>query len=98
VSTVRFKNLLNIFGIFKATENYLQIYRKYMDVASGCILSTGIALGVLANYSLIKLYGEMPILIYMYSVLLAVVTPLVMGTLMPLAAMAFESTEVLLHS
>jgi len=69
-----------------------------MDVASGCVMSTGIAFGVLGNYSVIKLYGEMPMIVYMYSVLVAVMVPLVMGALMPLAAIAYESTEVLLHS
>jgi len=98
VSTFRFLNLLNPFGIFKTEKILLQIYRKYMDVASWCVLSSGVAFGVLGNYSVIKLYGKMPILIYMYSVLLAVMVPLIMGALMPLAALVYESAEVLLHS
>jgi len=89
--TVRFLLFIRINSIYlaylKAMEIYfLQIFRKYMDVAGLCALSTGMAFGVLANYSVIKLYGKMPILIYMYSVLLAVLVPLIMGALMPLAA------------
>jgi len=69
-----------------------------MDVASWFAISSGVAFGVLGNYAVIMLYGKMPLMIYMYSVLLAVVVPLIMGALFPLGAQSYESSVFLLHS
>jgi len=75
----------------------LQTFRKYRDVASWCAISSGVALGALGNYFVINLNGKMPVLIYMYSVLCAIIAPLVMGALFPLGEQIFESSVIRLH-
>jgi len=68
-----------------------------MDVASWCAISSGVALGAVGNYAVIMLYEKMPILIYMYSVLVAILVPLVMGAMFPLGEQIYESSVELLH-
>jgi len=67
-----------------------------MDVTSWCESSSDVALAAAGINSFVMLYGKVPIVIYFYVVLCAVLVPLIIGVLFPLRDPICEFFVVLL--
>jgi hypothetical protein len=93
---------LNISGLSSDVQLYYLLMflfkrlRQYFDPILCFAMGTGLLIDMIANYAVVMLYGVIPMYLYFYAVLLAIIAPLIIMALVPQgAASDVESSKLL---
>lgn len=80
---------------FAYYNTYTLWYTVFAGIGEFCILCEmfiGQLVGIFCNFGSLKLYGKLPITIYIYMPMLSVFIPFLVDQLLPLAARLFENS------
>lgn len=73
-------------------------FRQFFDPILCFGMGSGLLIEAIVNYSVIMLFGKMPMYLYIFAVLLAIITPSVIMALVPQGAASYLESRKLLST
>jgi hypothetical protein len=96
-STLRVFKRCNGIQLFVLTSYFFTVMNKNLDIVLLFTLFPGFILDVALNFAVLALYGRIPLVLYIYACLVAVIVPTIIVSELPQAGKSYESSVDVLH-
>jgi hypothetical protein len=96
-ATLRVFKRCNGIQLFVLTSYFFTVMNKNLDIVLLFTLFPGFILDVALNFAVVALYGRIPLVLYIYACLVAVIVPTIIVSELPQAGKSYESSVDVLH-